>query len=172
MAWLFFAILLLLLKESHWRDFVALLLGITVPIWIVGGVLLLTGKADYAWIGFKQWFEVRETWPLLVSDHSKLLVIWFVWILLTLPFVFSRMRIGKDVSRRIISILFQFLWIVPVMVVVFERVSLEVWQLMALPLSILYSMMILNSRRAWIPNVIFSSHLIFMVAIQIEYFTS
>ncbi|MBT3243160.1 MAG: hypothetical protein HN352_08415 [Bacteroidetes bacterium] len=158
------------LKQIRWRDFVVLLLGIMVPVWIVVAILLINKNIEYAWIGFIQWFEIRTTWPPPLSGNSILWLIWFGWILLSLPMLINAGRSRKDVGRRILNVFIQFVWIVPLMILLFERVSLEVWQLVAIPLSLIYSMIIINSRQNRKTSLLFLSFLIFLVVFQIQYF--
>ncbi len=170
---LFFSPILFLaivwLKEPRFRDFMALLLGLVTPVWVVIAVLILFGDLNYAWIGFKQWFEIRSTWPPMIPGNSKLMLIWMIWMLLSLPLAVSAARSRKDAGRRVMSILAHFSWISPVLFLVFEHVSFEIWQFMALHLSILFSLAILNTRINWISNLLFFSFFVFLLIFQLEY---
>ena len=170
LVFLVYVYALIRLKPFEWRDFAVLMLGLAVPVWIMGAYLILSGNLGYAWQGFRQWLEIRESWPPYLPGEHRLFIIWFIWLLVSVPAALTRIRRRKDAGRRIINVLLQFMWIVPVMIILFEKVSLENWQLMALPLSVLYSIMILDSRKESLSNLILLIHLIFLAVFQIWHF--
>lgn len=156
------------LKQARVRDFMALIIGLVTPVWIAVGILLLWGDWPYSWAGFVQWFEIRTSWPPEIPGNSTLQLIWLVFILLTFPMVAVMARSRKDLGRRIISILSHFSWLSVALFLLFENVSFEIWSFMALHLSVLYSMAILNSRRSWLSNLLFLSFFVFLIVFQLD----
>jgi hypothetical protein len=156
------------MKQPRLRDFIILILGFCTIIWMYGAFLFLNGKLNYEWISITQWFEFRSTWPIPIPGNKILQLVWLIWLLLMLPMAIAVARSRKDVSRRIISVLIQFLWIAPVLVIVFERVSFEVWGLISVPISILFSLAVMNSRKRWLLDLIFIGIIGFLIAFHLE----
>lgn len=156
------------MKQPAWRDFVIIILGFAIPLWLYGTYLILKGNLGYEWISFKQWFEIRHSWESVFPGNSKIHLIWISWLILMLPITFSVARSRKDAGRRIVSVLVQFLWLAPLLIVIFEKVSFEVWGLVCLPLAVLFSMAIMNSRSRWLPRILIIPLILFLLWFQID----
>ncbi len=156
------------MKQPRLNDYLVLLLGPACVFWIYGGYLFLTDKLAYEWISILQWFEFRKTWPILFSGHKTLQLAFLIWIVLMLPLALALARSRKDVGRRIISVLLHFLWIPPVMVVVLERPSYELWGLASVPISVLFSLAVMNSRSKWLSDFLVIGLILFLIVFQIE----
>lgn len=155
------------MKQPELRDLIILLLGFLTVAWIYGAVLWLNGNLAYEWFSCKQWFQIRDTWPVPFVGHKTLHLAWLIWILLLFPMALSASRARKDAGRRVLSVLMQFLWIAPGLLLVFERVSFEIWPLVSLPLAILFSLYVMNARQRWLSNLIFFSFIVFLILFQI-----
>lgn len=158
------------MKQPALRDFIALILGIGGVIWLYMGMLWLTGGLAYQWESVRQWFTIRTTWPIPIAGNNSLQIIWLIWLLLTLPMTLSASRARKDAGRRVSSVLLQLLWFAPALLILFERVSLEVWSLTTIPLCILLAQALANSKRGWMYNLFFVGMIAFLIAFQILLF--
>jgi len=151
------------MKSVEPKDIVSLLIGIIGPIWLWIGWLILKGELGYEWAGFKQWFEVRSSWPPFIGTNRTLIIVWLSWILMYLVLSVRLYRSRKDVGRRILSALFQFVWMGPAIFLIFEKVSIEIWWFMALPVSMLFSLAVFNARRNIYGNFLILSLVVFLV---------
>ncbi len=168
---LFFPIFLLAvvrMKQPSWRDFAVIILGFLIPVWIYVAYLFLTHQLAYEWISFNQWFEIRKSWPPPLPGNTALFLIWIGGLLLLLPLSITIARSRKDSGRRIISVLIQFLWMGPLLFLLLERVSFEIWGLVSLPVAILFSLAVINSRRKWTARLIVLSMILFLIWFQID----
>lgn len=165
-----FILALARLKQPGIRDFIIFICGFSAVVWIYGAILFLNGHLAYEWVSFTQWFELRQTWPIPLSGSRTIQLAWFIWILFMLPMALVVSRSKKDVGRRVNSVLIQFLWVTPILVIVFERVSFEIWGLVSVPMAVLFSLAIMNTKKNWISNLMFLSLLIFMILFQLALF--
>lgn len=156
------------MKQPAGRDFAVIIIGFIIPVWLYGTQLFLHDKLGYEWISLKQWFEIRHTWPPALPGNSKLHLIWIIWLLLMLPMTIAVARSRKDVGRRMVSVLVQFLWLGPLIFILFEKVSYEIWGLVCLPLAVLFSMAIMNSRSRWLSVILIVPVILFLLWFQID----
>jgi len=158
------------LKQPGIRDFIIFIFGFLAVVWIYVAILFLNGSLGYEWTSITQWFELRHTWPIPLSGSRPIQFAWFIWIMLMLPMALVVSRSKKDVGRRVNSVLIQFLWLTPLLLILFERVSFEIWGLLSVPMAVLFSLAVMNTRKNWISNLMFLSLLIFMILFQLERF--
>lgn len=156
------------MKQPVGRDFLVSMMGFLIPVWLYGCYLFLSHQLAYEWTSFNQWFEIRSSWPPVLKGNSKLQFIWLLWLLFLLPMAFSAARSRKDAGRRVISVLNQFLWMGPLLILILERVSFEIWSLVSLPLAVLFSMAVMNARRMWMSNLLILTLMVFLVWFQID----
>ena len=154
------------MKQPLLRDFITLILGLLAVIWLYSGILLVSGDFAYQWISVKQWFAIRSTWPLPIGGNHILQIIWLSWIIVMVLFSLSASRARKDAGRRVSSVLLQLLWITPLMAIIFERVSVEVWSLMAIPMAKQLTLGLSSIRRPWLYNLFFVILTGFLIAFQ------
>ncbi len=158
------------MKQPSWRDFVVVLMGFLIPVWLYGSYLFLSNHLAYEWIAFTQWFEIRHTWPPVLPGNTTLILIWVLWLIIMIPVAMPLSRSRKDSVRRILLVLIQFLWMGPVIFFLFEKVSLEIWSLISIPLAVLFSLAVINSRRKLTSGIFIFSMIIFMLLFQLERF--
>lgn len=156
------------MKQPFWRDFAVITMGFLIPVWIYGSYLFLSHHLAYEWISFTQWFELRHSWPPVLPGNSTLHLIWIIWLLLMLPVAMGAARSRKDAGRRILSVVAQFLWMGPLLIILFEKVSFEIWGLISIPLAVLFSLAVINSRRKWISRILIFSMILFLLLFQID----
>jgi len=156
------------MKQPYWRDFAVIIMGFLIPVWLYGSYLFLSHQLAYEWISLLQWFEIRQSWPPPISGNVTLHLIWIIWLLIMLPVAIRVARSRKDAGRRILSVLVQFLWMGPLLIILFEKVSFEIWGLISLPLAVLFSLAVINSRSKWLSRILIFSMIIFMLLFQID----
>lgn len=156
------------MRQPKLSDVLILFIGALTVIWIYSAILLVTDSFLYEWESVRQWFSLRETWPVSVPGHRLLLLLWTGWIILLLPMTFAASGARKDAGRRVISVLVQLLWILPVLLLVFERVSADVWGLACLPVSVLLTLALTQSRNRWMAQLFFLITLAFLILFQID----
>lgn len=156
------------MKQPGLRDFAVIIIGFIIPVWLYGAHLFLNNNLGYEWISFKQWFEIRHTWPPVLPGNSKLHLIWIIWLLLMLPMTIAVARSRKDIGRRMVSVLVQFLWLGPVIWLLFEKISHEIWGLVCLPLAVLFSMAIMHSRNRWLSIILIIPMILFLIWFQTD----
>jgi len=156
------------MKQPSWRDFAVIIMGFLIPVWIYGSYLFLNHRLAYEWISILQWFEFRQSWSLVLPGNSTIHLIWIVWLILMLPVAITVARSRKDAGRRIISVLVQLLWMGPLIILLFERVSLEIWGLISIPMAVLFSQAVVNSRKKFTSRLLIFSMILFLFLFQIN----
>ena len=77
-------------------------------------------------------------------------------------------RVKKDVGRRVVTIFGQLLWIIPIIFLLFERVSVDILWITLIPSALLFSVADENSRSKWKSDLAFAGFVVFMVIFQLK----
>ena len=155
-------------RYTRGRDFILLITGLLTPVWIWVAFSYLSGEINFQWLSVLQWAELRKTWPPEFPGRPLLwyLLIGFIGLVLLLNL--NLFRVKKDVGRRVLTLMGQLIRLCHAILLIFERVSIEVLWVALVPITFLLSVAAFNSRRPIVSDLIFICFFIFMILFQLN----
>lgn len=151
-----------------WRHWVTALLGLILPVLLCLGVFYLMGELDYQVSSFLDWFRFRTTWPPEFLTREPFIAVWFGLLLFWIITASVKYRNPKVLSRQLFLVNFFHFFLVLLMVILVETVSVEVFWLMLCPVTYLMTFWALELRRNWVRNLFFMSLLASFVFFRIR----
>ncbi len=155
-------------KYTNWKDFFLLLAGLLTPVWIWAAFAYLNGSLRFQWLNLVQWTELRSTWPPEMPGNKLLWYIYLGLLPIVLIFYINLYRVKKDVGRRVLTLISQLIWMCPLILLIFERVSIEILWVALVPVSFLLSVAAFNSKSPWISDLLFVILFGFMIVFQLN----
>jgi hypothetical protein len=160
---------LLLMVTTGWRHWLVSLLGIAVPLLLVGVFWFLRGDLGYEVTTFLSWFKMRHT---LLPDFITIepfIAAWLGLILIWAIIGSIKYRNPKIQSRQLFQGNFLLFVSILLMTAFLQTISVEVIWLLTIPLSYLMTFWALRVERGWKRELFFLTLLLFFVFFRIRH---